>query len=269
MPEYYIRTPEQDESRGPFDLSKLRTLAEAGQITGDSLYQDERAEEWAPIASNEALLSEIFPVSQRLKLRAGASSKDKAAAENQSAENTSIRVEDLLKAAEGDTDETRHLKQRQKSFEKAVELASMTLGLMLLLSALSLLFPHHHAIQAAISESAFTRLLNYPFLLLGLFDLVIAILLLLAVSEVYPLVRGRSMLGLGFGVYVGWALGDPLLILAFGLGGAGLFMATLATRLSTMLLAIAMGFGGNGLLAYLAVKGRFAEFYDQVQLNLF
>ncbi len=269
MPEYYIRTPEQDESRGPFNISKLRTLAEAGQITGDTLYQDERTEEWVAIAANEALLAEIFPVSQSLKLRASAASDDKAATDNKAEEDTSIRVEDLLKAAEGDTDETRHLKQRQKSFEKAVELASMTLGVMLLLSALALLVPHHHAIQAAISESAFTRLLNYPILLAGLFDLVIAILLLLAVSEVYPLVRGRSMLGMGFGVYVGWALGDPLLLLAFGLGGAGLFVATLATRLSTMLLAIVMGVGGNGLLAYLAVKGRFAEFFDQVQLNLF
>ena len=54
MLEYYIRTPEQDESRGPFDASKLRTLAEAGQVTENTLYYDEDKEEWIPMASNEA-----------------------------------------------------------------------------------------------------------------------------------------------------------------------------------------------------------------------
>jgi len=268
MLEYYIRTPEQDESRGPFDASKLRTLAEAGQVTENTLYYDEDKEEWIPMALNEALKAEIFPAAKSLKLQLGQGSGAEASSE-ESEDKTGIKVEDMLKAAEADTEETRHLKRSQKSFEKAVALASMTLGLMMLLSALSFLIPHHNAIQSAVSEFAYTRLLNYPFLLVGIFDLVMAILLLLSVTEIYPLIRGRSMLGLGFGVYVGWALGDPLLMLAFGLGGAGLFLATLAPNLSTMLLAIVMGIGGNGALAYLAINERFAGFYDTVQLNLF
>ena len=229
MPEYYIRTPEQDESRGPFNINKLLTLAEAGQVTENSLYYDEENEEWVPIALNEELKAQVFPKSESLKLHVGEDDQDKVSDED-SKEESGLNVQDMLKAAEADTEETRHLKRSQKSFERAVALASLTLGLMMLLSA---------------------------------------VLLLLSVTEIYPLIRGRSMLGLGFGVYLGWALGDPLLMLAFGLGCAGVFLATLAQRLSVMLLAIVMGVGGNGALAFLAINDRFVEFYSSVQLNLF
>ena len=254
MPEYYIRTPEQDESRGPFNINKLLTLAEAGQVTENSLYYDEENEEWVPIALNEELKAQVFPKSESLKLHVGEDDQDKVSDED-SKEESGLNVQDMLKAAEADTEETRHLKRSQKSFERAVALASLTLGLMMLLSA--------------VNEGVYTNLLNYPFLLVGFFDLIMAVLLLLSVTEIYPLIRGRSMLGLGFGVYLGWALGDPLLMLAFGLGCAGVFLATLAQRLSVMLLAIVMGVGGNGALAFLAINDRFVEFYSSVQLNLF
>lgn len=273
MLEYYIRTPEHDESRGPFDTSKLRSLVEAGQVSENTLYYDEEKEEWLPIALNQVLRDELFPEKKSLKLRIGTDGEAAAAvaaAKDEEEENgAEINVEDILKAAEGDTEETRHHRQRQKSFERAVALAPTSLGLMLLLSAIAFLVPHHESIQNAVNDGAFTNLLNYPFFLVGVFDLIMAVLLLLAVTDIYPLVRGRSMLGLGFGVYVGWALGDPLLMLAFALGGVGIFLATMAQRLSTMTLAVAMGLGGNATLAYLAINERFADFYGSIQFNFF
>ncbi|MFU8848832.1 MAG: GYF domain-containing protein [Opitutales bacterium] len=268
MPEYYIRTPEHEESRGPFDAAKLRTLVEAGQVSENTLYYDETKEEWLPIALNEELRAELFPEKKSLKLRIGADNKTASDAKEPE-DKSDINVEDMLKAAEGDTKETRHLKQSQRSFEKAVSLASNALGLIMLLSAIAFLVPHHAVVQNAVSEGEFTRLLNSPFLLVGVFDLIMAVLLLLSVTEIYPLIRARSMLGLGFGLYLGWALGDPLLMLAFTLGGVGIFLATIAQRLSTMILAIALGLFGNGALAYLAVNGRFEGFYTSIQLNLF
>lgn len=268
MPEYYIRTPEQDESRGPFSILKLLTLAEAGQVTENTLYYDEDKEEWVPIALNDELKAQVFPKTESLKLHLHIV-EDSETQEKKSKEKSGIKVEDMLKAAEADTAETRHLKRSQKSFERAVGVAAMTLGLMMLLSAISFLTPHLNAIQGAVNEGLFTNLLNYPFLLVGFFDLIMAILLLLSVTEVYPLIRGRSMLGLGFGVYLGWALGDPLIMLAFGLGGAGLFLATISQKLSMMLLAIVIGIGGNGALAYLAINNRFSEFYSSFQISLF
>ena len=270
MNDYYIRTPEQDESRGPFNIPKLLTLAEAGQVTENTLYYDEEKEEWIPIALNEELKAQVFPKSESLKLRLGTSGQDGTSSQEGADEDgEEINVEKLLKAAEADTEETRHLKRSQKSFERAVALASLTLGLMMILSAISFLIPHLDAIQGAVNEGTYTNLFNYPFLLVGVFDLIMAVLLLLSVTEVYPVIRGRSMLGFGFGVYLGWALGDPLIMLAFGLGGAGVFLATISQRLSLMILAIAMGVGGNGALAFLAINDRFAEFYSAIQINLF
>lgn len=268
MTDYYIRTPEQDESRGPFNISKLLTLAEAGQVTENTLYYDEEKEEWLPIALNEELKAQVFPKSESLKLRIGESSEDEISSDD-STDDGGIDVKNLLKAAEADTEETRHLKRSQKSFERAVALASMTLGLMMILSSISFFIPHLDAIQGAVNEGNYANLVNYPFLLVGVFDLVMAVLLLLSVTEIYPLIRGRSMLGFGFGVYVGWALGDPLIMLAFGLGGAGVFLATISQRLSLMILSIVMGIGGNGALAFLAINDRFAEFYGSFQLSLF
>jgi len=268
MSEYYIRTAEQDESRGPFTVAKLLTLAEAGQVNKNTLYYDEEKEEWLPIALNEALVAEVFPEAERLKLKVG----PKKEAENKSEdseEKGGIHVTDMLKAAEADTEETRHLKRSQKSFERAVALGSMSLGLMMLLAAVSFIVPHLDAIQGASNEGQFSNLLNYPFLLVGVFDLLMAVLLLLSVTDIYPLIRGRSMLGLGFGLYIGWALGDPTLMLAFGLGCGGLFLATIAQRFSLMVLALVMGIGGNGALAFLALNDRFADFYGTFQLSLF
>ena len=265
MPAYYIRTPEQDESRGPFDIAKLATLAEAGQITENTLYYDEEKEEWIPIALSEELKAAVFPQRETLSLKIG---EEEADTSEESQEEGGINVEDMLKAAEADTEETRHLKRSQKSFERAVALASMTLGLMMLFSAVSFIVPHLAIIQGAISEQLYPNMLNYPFLLVGAFDLLMALLLLLSVTDVYPIIRGRAMLGLGFGAYVAWAIGDPLLLGLFAAGGVGVFMATISQKLSIMLLSIIMGIGANGFLAYLAINGRFDEFYSVIQLNL-
>ncbi|WP_269526408.1 DUF4339 domain-containing protein [Coraliomargarita parva] len=266
MSDYYIRTPEDNESRGPFDVTKLRTLAEAGQLSENTLYYDEDKEEWIPIALNEALRLEIFPVREKLKL----SLKEREASQNTSerdGENT-VEVEDLLEAADGNTEQKRHLKKKEKSYQRAAALSSSGLGLMVLFSAVSLIMPHFAMVSQAIEEEAYATVVNYPFLMLGFFDFLMAIFLFLAVTEVYPLLRGRAMLTLGFGVYVGWALGDPLLMIASGGAGAGIFLATISRGLPSMLIALILGLGGNGFLAYLALQDRFKDFFEVVAFEL-
>jgi len=269
MPDYYIRTPDHEESRGPFDPPKLLTLAEAGQISENTLYYDETKEEWVPIALNEALKNQVFPQRERLTLKVGQAveaetTKDGAPTPE---EKSGLNVQEMLAAAEGDTEETRHLKKQQKSFEKAASLASSGIGLMMLFSAVFLLMPHFTVVNAAIQDEAFSTVINYPFILIGLFDFLMAVFLFLAVTEVYPLLRGRAMLTLGFGVYVGWAMGDPILLAASAAAGIGIFLATIARSYPTMLVAMALGIGGNGYLAYLALIGRFTGFFDGVHFD--
>jgi len=269
MSDYYIRTPDNEASRGPFDIAKLQTLAEAGQVSENTLFYDESKEEWIPIALSEELKNKVFPPREKLSLKIGqekASTRDDERPDD-TAPNQ-LDVESMLVAAEGETEETKHLKQRAKSFDKAASLASSGIGLMFLASAVYLLYPHYEVIKTAITEETYSRILNYPFLLVGLFDLIMSVFLFLAITEIYPLLRGRSMITLGFGLYVGWVLGDPILMGASAVGSIGIFGATVAQTYPTMLLALLCGISGNGFLAYLAITGRFNGFFDLAKLSI-
>lgn len=271
MDDYYIRTPENDRSRGPFDVDKLHSLAEAGQVTANTLYYDETKEEWVPIGANADLKAAIFPERKRLSLSIGKEPKSKEdddEAEEEKEEDERHDVADMLAAADGETEDTQHLKKERESFEKAALIAPMGLALIMMASAVFLLFPHLATIQSALGgNGSITSLFGYPFLLIAFYDLIVALALLLAVTEVYPFVRGRMMLGLGFGAYMGWALQAPELILAFFLAGIGPFWATLAKRVSLMILALSLGIVGNGFLAYLSLTGRFDGFFEVIHFS--
>jgi hypothetical protein len=270
MADYYIRTPDREESRGPFDASQLLTLAEAGQITENTLHYDETKEEWIPIALNEQLKADVFPDREKLSLKVNQSKGDASDAEasDASKEQGGIHVTDMLAAAERISGDTLHLKKKEESFEKAAALSTTGLGLMMMLSAIALLAPQFEAVNEAISAQEVSTIVNYPFILVGLFDFLMAIGLFLAVTEIYPVLRGRGMLTFGFGIYIGWALGDPIIMLASAAAGFGIFYATISRSYSSMLLAIALGVGGNGVLAYLSIIGHFAGFFDSVYFEL-
>lgn len=270
MNDYYIRTPENDQSRGPFDADKLQSLAGAGQVTENTLYYDEELEEWKPIALNEQLKATLFPEHKRLSLAAVKSEDDKASAKDESEEEGdggSVDVRELLAAADGDTEDTRHLKKGRISEEKASTAAPVGLAAAMALSGIFLLFPHFEALQAAFGADAMLDLLGFPFLLVAVFDLVLALALLLGVTGVYPYVRGRAMIGLGFGVYMGWVLQSPVLMLVFFLAGIGPFCATISKRFAFTIAALVIAVAANGYLAYLSLSGRFEGFFETVQIT--
>lgn len=270
MDDYYIRTPENDHSRGPFDVDKLQSLAEAGQVTENTLYYDEGHEEWKPIALNEPLKAALFPEHKRLSLAAEKSDHGKASAKDQSDEEEDeghVDVQELLAAADGETEDTRHLKKGRESMEKASAAAPIGLAVSMALSGIFLLFPHFGVLQEAFGDGAFTDLFGFPFFLVALLDLALALALALAVTEVYPYVRGRAMIGLGFGVYLGWVLQSPDLMLAFFLAGAGPFCATLSKRFSLTIAALIIAVAANGYLAYLSFIGRFEGFFETIRIT--
>lgn len=270
MSDYYIRTPEQDESRGPFDVSKLNTLAEAGQINPNTLYYDEDKEEWLPLALNAELHAQVFPKREKLNLTVQKASDtaetDKAGTDD---EADTVRVDTMIAAAEGNTEQRRKLTRRKKSLDRAATFAGIGLAIMMLFSALSMILPLIPELEKRLPTAGLATVFNYPIILVGIFDFLIAVLLLLSVTEIYPLLRGRAMLGLGFGAYVGWAIDDPVLVGLTIASGVGLFMGTLAQRMGTLMCAFALGIGGHGYLAYLALNGRFDGFFERIVLDLF
>ncbi len=268
MPEVYIRTPDRDESRGPFNESKLASLAEAGQITENTLYYDEDKEEWLPIGLNPELRSIAFPDRQKLSLKLAEAGRKKDDEASEKGSRDEISVEKMLADAGGTTMETKHRQQANRSASRAASMSVPANGLMMLLSAVFLLVPHLEVARLAVEDGAYTRVLHYPFLVVALFDLLMGVLVFLTVTEVYPLLRVRAMLTAGFGIYVAWALNDPTLITTFAGAGLGLFIATITRRFFVMVLASALGLAGHGLLAYLSITGRFKGFFETIAFGL-
>ena len=107
--EYYIRTPDRNESRGPFSPAELLTLAEAEQITENTLYYDESKKEWVPIGVNPALKDEVFPEREQLKLEINKPGEEKKKLKKAEAKtkNKRITVSDMLAVAETETKHAR------------------------------------------------------------------------------------------------------------------------------------------------------------------
>jgi hypothetical protein len=249
--EYFIRGPEEETASGPYAADALITLAEAGKISPDHYYFDPRMESWALIRSNEALFAEIFPEKKQLTLR------KKTAEEIQSINKEDdpsppVKVEEMLAAAEGHTSETRHVRTRREWRERTAAISVPTLGILLLISALSVLYPSWNIINAILNdaEGAWQQLFQKPVVFLGLLDLIMGAFLLLNATEIFPLIRFRAMLGAGFFTILyaaNWLNGDPqglwmaISSLAFG---CGLYICTLTLYFPLMAAAATIGAAG-------------------------
>ncbi len=256
MPEeYYIRQPDSEEARGPFSVDKLASLAEADQVDTETLYYVEDSEEWLSIVSNENLRLEVFPEKKKLTLRPK-TSEDLNLINVEEDETPAVTVEEMLAAAEGATDETKHVKERVRLREKAAALSLPAIGLIMLLSAFNAMFPNFDVITRVIDEEDYMALLQYPLPVVGLFDLAMAVFLFLSVTEIFPMLRFRAALGLGYFGFFHWAqwhTGDPnsfFLMVTAVAGSLGIFVCTLTLNFLLMVVSAFLGIVGMGGYAY-------------------
>src|SRR3954468_20626605 len=101
--EIYIRNATETEARGPFNAQQVADLAEAGQVTADTLVYDANTEQWVTLSSNAELMGVVFPEKKKLVLKAKEIKTLNKPDENAKA----ITVDDMLAAAEGRTDDTK------------------------------------------------------------------------------------------------------------------------------------------------------------------
>lgn len=243
-----MRTEEEETAKGPYNLDKLRTLAEAGIVTREHVYFDVKMEAWLPIQSNESLMEQIFPAKKKLSLRAKAAIA--AADSNQDEEDAhgekAIRIEDMLAAAEGNTKETRYIREQAQWRDRTAAISVPAIGIILLASAATMIYPSWEVIANFLNdaEASYLIFLQYPVLLLGVLDLVLGIMVLLNALEIFPFIRLRALLGSGFFstlYFVQYYHGDPsglwlgLAALGFGIG---LFVCTLTLSFRLMLTAV-------------------------------
>lgn len=245
--EFYIRAPAETESHGPYTLEQLVSLAEAGRIDNSTLYYDAQSENWLVIVHNPHLKALLFPEKQRLSLRP----KDTVVPTepDNPAPNERVTVEEMLAAADARTEETKGKRNRAVDYERAAQVGRVGALVVMLISAFALTLPAAELITAFDVKGLLAR----PQVILGVVDLIIGIVLLLGSTEIYPVVRFRAAIGVGFFGLLGWLNGHYDQAIAVTVGAVGLYLATVSVRFVSLGIALFAALLGTGAFAYLSL----------------
>jgi len=244
--EIYIRNASETEARGPFNPQQVADLAEAGQVNAETLIYEAVSEQWVAINTQPDLMAVVFPEKKKLSLK-----NKEVSTLNQPAESArAITVDDMLAAAEGRTDDTRGKSDPQVAMARAARLGLWGSIASLVLSAASTILPGTDTLFAMTGA----KLLAQPLVLLGVVDIVLAVLLGLGMTALYPLIRFRAAFGLGVLGLFYFSSGESTLLLAAGAGSAGLYLCTVVTSIIPALVAVAAACGGMGFLAWQVIS---------------
>ena len=87
-----------------------------------------------------------------------------------------------------------------------------------------------------------------PLALLGIGQAFLALLLILEVTQVYPLVRLSATLGIGLVGFLLWTRGQTMPLASFALGSVGLYFCTVFINFVGV--GLASGLGLAGMVGY-------------------
>jgi hypothetical protein len=239
--EFYIRNAGETEARGPFTQDQLSSLAEAGQVGLDTLYYEATSEKWIPVGANADLKGVLFPERRKLAVKPKTTVQTLNVAQESHAP---ITVNDMLAAAEGRTEDTKHAKDPAIARGRAAKIGLYACTAFLFIAAASELLPSIDVLTALDTD----KILSQPLVFLGAADLFLGLLLLLQMVTLYPLVRFRAALGLGFIGFLFWVHGDTAPLLAVMAGSVGLYLSTIFMNFFS--LGISVGIGLAGMLGF-------------------
>lgn len=239
--ELYVRNASETEARGPFNVQQVADLAEVGQVTPDTLIYDAGSEQWVALSTKPELMTVVFPAKKKLGLK----SKEISSLNVKDETVKPITVDDMLAAAEGRTSDTADKRDPNIARARAARLGMWGAVLALVLAAGAEILPA----SAALISMEGAQLVANPLVILGVVDLALAVLLGLGMTNLYPFVRFRAALGLGWLGFIFLMQGLQMPLLYAVAGSAGLYLCTVFTSLLPMVAAIAAAVGGMLMLA--------------------
>jgi hypothetical protein len=242
MQEIYLRNATDTEARGPFSVEQVSSLADAGQVTAETLIYDATAEQWVTLGSNPELMALIFPEKKKLTLKAKEIKTLNRTDENAKA----ITVDDMLAAAEGRTADTADKQDPAIAQARAAKVGMWALVAALVVAAAGEILPNTEALLSL----EFSRILTQPIVVLGVIDVGLAVMLGLGMVSLYPFVRFRAALGFGFIGFIFYAQGLPLPIIEVAIGAAGLYLCTIFINMLPVIMSAAAAIGGLGMLTW-------------------
>ena len=244
--EFYIRNASETEARGPFNHEHMVSLAENGQITKETLYYDAGTEQWVALGTTPEVCAIVFPQKVALKLKAKTTFNTLNVADANAAP---ISVDQLLAAAEGRTAETADKLDPSIARERAAGIGRWSALVILCISAASLCLPSIDVL----TKLDIKGLLLHPMAILGVGQAVLALLLLLQVTQAYPVVRLSATLGMGMVGFILWSRGQPPPMASFALGSLGLYFCTVFINFIGVGLAAGIGLAGMAGYAMFAL----------------
>ena len=244
--EFYIRSETETEARGPFNLDQVMSLAEAGQVTAETLYYDATTEQWVAVGANAEVKSAVFPERKKLVIKRDT----KVATLNKESDSAApISVNDMLAAAEGRTEDTKDKSDPAIAMAKCAKIGMWAAIVALFLAAAGEILPVADQLTTMKPE----QLVEHPLVILGALDIVLALLLILGVISFYPFVRFRAAFGFGFIGLVYWTQGMHVPLLAVAAGSAGLYLSTIFVTYAPTTIAAGLAVAGMGGFAWFAL----------------
>lgn len=240
--EIYIRNASETEARGPFSLQQVADLAEAGQVTSETLVYDAESEQWVAINAKPDVMAAVFPEKKKLSLKA----KEFKALNKSHEDAKEISVNDMLAAAEGRTDDTKGKEDPEIAMAQAARIGMIGAILTCILAAAGEILPAGEVLTSFSAD----KLLSHPLIVLGALDLALAAFLGLGMVTLYPLVRFRAALGLGLVGFMLYSQGQTAPLGELILGCVGLYLCTVVTSIIPAILSALAGVAGMGLLAW-------------------
>lgn len=241
--EFYIRHASETEARGPYNLEQLVSLAETGSVTVETLYYDAATEQWAVIGDNPAVKAGIFPEKKKLTIKA----KETVGSINKPRTDSlaPITVDDMLAAAEGRSEDTKDKQSGDIAASRAAAIGMWAIVAMFALSAAGEMLP---AVDVLMSMDPI-KIATNPLAVIGVIDLVFAVLIGLGMVNLYPVVRFRAALGLGFFGLIFFLQGLHAPMLAAIAGSVGLYLCTIFISMLPVIISAGIGIAALGYVA--------------------
>ncbi|MGF1449922.1 MAG: hypothetical protein ACFB20_10955 [Opitutales bacterium] len=241
--EYHIRGPESTRSHGPYTVEDLRAMGEQGQVEDDTLYWNTQKEAWVALLDDSPLFSQVFPGRSKLHL-SDPNAEEKPLLNRDDEEGEELTVNDMLATANAETDETRHLARRERNRQLSVKIVPWGLGAGMGLSGAALVASQWELFREVIETKEYSLLASEPFLFVGVLDLIVGLLCALGVCALYPVLRLRLALGIGYFGYIFWSWQMPWAAGGVTLASLGLFAMTLSANLWMTILSVTLAVGG-------------------------
>jgi len=226
-------------------MEQLVSLVEAGQVTAETYFYDSLTEQWLLVSSSPEMKAMLWPEKKKMGFR---QKEFKIVNDDKSSSSPPITVHEFLAQAEGKTEETKGKKDKSVMMMHAAIWGTRSAAVISLLSAAALILP---SIDAVIAMDL-AKIVQKPFIFLGVLDAFIGLMLLLGVTTLYPFVRFRAVFGLGFLGFIFMTQGQVTPMIAAAAGSAGLYFCTIFLSYIPLAVAALVGLGGMAMLASLS-----------------